>query len=77
MDKNEIIEYWVKLSKEDYSAMINLLKSGNYQWSLFIGHLVVEKLLKVYYVKNCDINPPHTHNLTQIAEKVELRLTEK
>lgn len=77
MDKNEIIEYWVKLSKEDYSAMINLLKSGNYPWSLFIGHLVVEKLLKAYYVKNCDINPSHTHNLMQIAEKAELRLTEK
>jgi len=39
--------------------------------------LVVEKLLKAYYVKNCDINPPHTHNLTKIAEKAKLRLTEK
>jgi len=77
MEKNEIIEYWVRLSKEDYSAMVNLFKSGNYSWSLFIGHLVVEKLLKAYYVKNCDINPPHTHNLTQIAEKAKLGLTEK
>jgi len=69
MEKNEIIEYWIKLSEEDYSAMVNLFKSGNYSWSLFIGHLVVEKLLKAYYVKNCDMNPPHTHNLTQIAKK--------
>jgi len=77
MEKKEIIKYWVKLSEEDYSAMVNLFKSGNYSWSLFIGHLVVEKLLKAYYVKNCDINPPHTHNLTQMAEKSKLKLTEK
>jgi len=77
MEKNEIVEYWIKLAAEDYSAMLNLLKSGNYSWTLFLGHLVIEKLLKAYYAKNCDINTPFVHNLTQIAEKAGLKLSDK
>lgn len=30
---------------------------------------VIEKALKAYFVKNKESNPPHTHNLTLIAEK--------
>lgn len=77
MEKNEIIEYWIKLAAEDYSAMLNLLKSGNYTWTLFLGHLIIEKLLKAYYAKNCDISTPFVHNLTQIAEKAGLKLSDK
>lgn len=51
MEKKDMIDYWVKTSDNDYNTMLNLLKSKDYQWSLFIGHLVIEKLLKAIYVK--------------------------
>ena len=76
MRKEEIIKYWIRLSEEDLSAMKNLYRSGNYAWSLFVGHLVIEKLLKAFYAKNVDISTPFTHNLSQIAEKSRLVLSE-
>ena len=49
--------------------MLNLYESKDYNWSLFIGHLVIEKLLKALYVKNIDINVPRIHDLLRLAEK--------
>ena len=56
--------------------MMNLFKSKDYHWSLFIGHLVIEKLLKAIYVKNVDNNPPRIHDLLRLAEKAQIHTTE-
>jgi hypothetical protein len=45
MDKEELLNYWKNTSDKDYIAMNNLFRSKDYSWSLFIGHLVIEKLL--------------------------------
>ncbi|VEN74043.1 DNA-binding protein [Candidatus Desulfarcum epimagneticum] len=76
MDKGEIINYWTKSSDKDFKTMNNLFASKDYAWCLFIGHLVIEKLLKAYYVKHVDTATPHVHNLLMIAEKSSLTLTE-
>lgn len=72
MKKKEIINYWIKISDKDYKTMNNLFKSGDYHWALFLGHLVIEKLLKAYFVKKVNRYPPYTHNLLQIATKSNL-----
>lgn len=56
--------------------MQNLYKKKDYNWSLFIGHLVIEKLLKAYYVKHIDPTPPFTHDLLRLATKAKLGLSE-
>jgi len=76
MTKDEIIKYWIDSSEVDFKAMENLLNNGHYVWSLFIGHLVIEKLLKAYHVKNVDSSTPPIHDLTKIAEKANLPLSE-
>jgi len=69
MDVQRVIDHWVKGSDEDYKTMLDLLYTKNYGWSLFIGHLVIEKLLKAYYVKiNLDY-PPMLHDLRRIGER--------
>lgn len=48
-------------------------------WILFLGHLVIEKLLKGLYAKNNNENP-HTikpRNLLALAEKCNLELTDE
>jgi len=35
--------------------MQSLLENRHYTWALFVGHLVLEKLLKALYVKNADL----------------------
>ena len=76
MEKTDIIQYWIDSSNRDFKTMKNLFKAKEYHWALFIGHLVVEKLLKAYYVKNVGNHPPFTHNLLRLAEKAQLELDE-
>ncbi len=54
--------------------MGHLVKSKDYAWALFLGHLVIEKLLKALIVKDTNEHPPFTHNLTSLAKDLELSL---
>jgi len=77
MDKKGIVKYWIKSSDNDYETMDFLFRGNNYSWSLFVGHIVVEKLLKAYYTKNIDANTPYIHDLLRIADKAKLELSEE
>jgi HEPN domain-containing protein len=78
LDKLELIAYWKNSSDLDFLTMQNLYASKDYHWCLFIGHLVIEKLLKSFYVKNTvSDNPPKTHDLVLIAEKAGLKIAEQ
>lgn len=75
-NKEKLIEYWIAGSDDDYETMIAMYDSKRFSWSLFIGHLMIEKLLKAYYVKVKSDYPPFIHNLLRLAEKAELNLTD-
>jgi HEPN domain-containing protein len=75
MTKEEIIRYWVESSDMDFAAMDSLFANGHYVWTLFVGHLVIEKLLKALYVKRVDAQVPRSHNLLAIAEKTGIDLS--
>lgn len=77
MEKTELVKYWSNSSDRDYKAMRHLFEKKDYNWALFLGHLVIEKLLKAYFVKNVNNQPPYIHNLLRLAEKTELKLSEK
>ncbi|HPS51806.1 MAG TPA: HEPN domain-containing protein [Bacteroidales bacterium] len=77
MTQQEIIDFWKQSSDKDFLTMMHLHESGDFMWSLFIGHLVIEKLLKAYYVHRVDADYPMIHNLLRIAEKAGLDLTEE
>lgn len=76
MRREEIIQYWMDSSDVDFKAMDTLFTNGHYVWALFIGHLVIEKLLKAYYVKVIDTNVPQIHHLLQVTERIGLELSE-
>ncbi|MFC1825314.1 HEPN domain-containing protein [Thermodesulfobacteriota bacterium] len=77
MKKSEMISYWTKSSDKDYQAMIHLFEKGHYTWSLFIGHLVIEKLLKAIYSQKYAENPPFIHDLYRLSEKCHLELDDE
>lgn len=56
--------------------MDSLFKQKHYPYSLYFGHLVLEKVLKGYYVKTINKSTPYTHNLLYIAEKCNLKLSD-
>jgi len=51
MTKDEIVKYWIEASEFDLRAMQNLFNSKDYVWCLFLGHLVIEKLIKKLLLK--------------------------
>lgn len=71
-----IIKHWKDSSDLNYLTMHNLLKSKDYSWALFMGHLVIEKLLKAHYVKNLKAHAIFTHDLLRLARKTEMILPE-
>lgn len=76
LNKENAIRYWIESSDNDFKAMVHLFDKGDYSWALFIGHLVIEKLLKAYYVDRIDISPPFIHDLVRLSEKTGLSITE-
>jgi len=44
------VDYWLSQSDNDLPVAESLLEKGHYTWCLFIGHLVLEKLLKAFYI---------------------------
>ena len=78
MKSDEILSYWLKSAEEDYKTMKNLLNSKDYTWCLFLGHLVIEKILKGLYSKNNKTNPyaPKSHDLVLLAKKCGCELDE-
>ena len=75
-DKNKIIKYWTDSSDDDYETMLAMFNNKRYSWSLFVGHLMIEKLLKASHVKVNDKFPPLIHNLLRLAEICKLELTD-
>ena len=43
-DKQKIIDHWHTSSDDDFDTMIAMYDAQRYSWSLFLGHLVIEKL---------------------------------
>jgi HEPN domain-containing protein len=76
MTIKEHIEYWLNSAEDDLvSAQINF-ESKRYNWSLFIAHLALEKLIKSLFIQNTQNPiPPKTHNLLKLAELSGISLT--
>lgn len=75
-DKEKLIRYWLASSEDDFETMESMYHSKRYSWTLFIGHLMIEKLMKAYFVKVNDSFPPYIHNLLRLAEMTHLELNE-
>ncbi len=73
-ETEHIIKYWKESAEENYRTMQNLILTKEYAWSLFLGHLVIEKLLKANYVKKLKQHPVFSHDLLRLARKIELEI---
>lgn len=76
INNEEMIAHWIKSADRDYQAMNHLYEKGDYTWSLFIGHLMIEKLLKALFTFKQSDNPPFIHDLFRLAEKCDVELEE-
>lgn len=76
MKTDELIKYWIDASEVDFVAMNNLFNSKDYVWALFLGHLVIEKLIKALAAKNKIKTIPKLHDLNKLARLASLQLND-
>ena len=74
MDRQDVVSYWLDTAEMDYETMKHLYASHDFHWSLFIGHLVIEKLLRAVLVLNRgeEVAVPRAHDLLLLAEKARV-----
>ena len=79
MNNIDLMNYWFDSAYNDFDTMKVLFENKKNTWCLFLGHLVIEKLLKGLYAKNNEENPYtiKSHNLLALAEKCNLELTDE
>ena len=65
---NEKIHYWVDIAEYDLLTAEAMFETKRYLYVGFMYHLIIEKLLKAYFVKSKDQTPPFSHNLRVLAE---------
>jgi len=70
------VDYWLAQSDNDLPVAESMLEKGHYTWSLFIGHLVLEKLLKAIYVREHQKIAPRIHDLVKLAKSTSLKLSD-
>ena len=71
----KLIEYWKLGSEKDFHSASEIAgKTKEYVNALFLTHLSIEKILKAHYVQKFKEHAPFTHNLIQLASKLELEI---
>lgn len=77
MNLDEHIKFWLDGAEHDLDTAESLFAAEKFDWCLFLGHLVLEKILKAMYVRdNGNRIPPRVHSLVRLAEKTALPLTD-
>lgn len=78
MEKTEeLIKYWLKTAGHDYATMLGLFRLKRYSDCLFYGHMVLEKVLKAWVVRNTRKHPKPIHNLLVLLQDTGLSLTKE
>lgn len=77
IDVDRIVKHWLETSDDDFETMLSLYHSKSYGWSLFLGHISTEKLLKALYVKRFKKHAPFIHNLYRLGELTGLEMSEQ
>lgn len=60
IDIENTLNHWINTSDKDFNTMIHLYDSKDFHWSLFIGHIVIERLLRACVVKKT-LKHAHSH----------------
>jgi HEPN domain-containing protein len=75
-DVEKTVSYWVEAGEYDLEVAIAMLEAKKYPYTLFMGHLALEKLLKALVVKKTRAHAPFTHSLPYLLERSGIKMPE-
>ncbi len=67
----------IEQAERDLAAAEAMFEKGHFTWSLFIGHLVLERIIKALYVKEHEKLAPRIHDLVKLAKSTNLDMTDE
>ncbi len=76
MNIEKIVVFWAESAKDDWPVAEHLFTSHDYHYSLFFGHLYLEKLMKALVVQVSKEHAPRSHNLLYLAERASLTISD-
>jgi HEPN domain-containing protein len=68
------IDYWLEEAEEALKVADHLFEKKDFSYSLFFGHLAVEKTIKAIYVQKRNEHVPQIHNLLRLAEQAGITM---
>ena len=68
--------YWLESARRDLETAKSVYELKRFDWSLFICHLALEKLLKALIVQSGE-TPLPIHNLNRLSEMADLELSDE
>lgn len=77
MVKFKASEEWIRQAKYDLDTAKVMFKARRYIYTVFMCHLSVEKGLKGLFVQRFQKEPPKSHDLNYLCNKVKLNLPEE
>lgn len=75
MNPEKVTKFWLDEVEESLGVADHLFEKGDFSYSLFFGHLAIEKLLKAMYVAKNKEQAPFIHHLKRLAELTGIQLT--
>lgn len=73
MDVVDKYSYWEDVAEYDLGTAEAMLNSGRYLYVVFMCQQAVEKITKGLFVLNNGEEPPRTHNILSIFEKIQFK----
>ena len=77
MNQKEIINYWVSEAEESLGVARHLFEKEDYSYSLFFGHLAIEKVIKAILAQRSKQQIPRSHNLLRLAQEADIDITDE
>ena len=69
------IDYWLEEAEEALKVADHLFEKKDFSYSLFFGHLAVEKIIKAIYVQKRNEHAPQIHNLLRLADQAGITMS--
>ncbi len=70
MEKKEKVDYWLDIADYDLQTAKAMLTSGRYLYVVFMCQQAMEKTIKALYIQLFDTEPPRSHNLAFLFDKL-------
>ena len=77
MNQKEIVNYWISEAEESLGVARHLFEKEDYSYSLFFGHLAIEKMIKAILAQRLEQQIPRSHNLLRLAQEADIDITDE